>query len=354
MCGIAGLLAPPGSPIERAERAANMAATLVHRGPDDFGSWADPGGEAAFGFQRLSILDLTPEGHQPMTSSEGRFTVVFNGEIYNFAALKDELEAAGCTFRGRSDTEVLLTAISRWGIEDAIPRLWGMFAFSVWDGRERVLHLVRDRLGKKPLYYGWQGSTFLFGSELKALRAHPDFRAPIDRNALASYLRFSYIPAPRSIYQDVQKLPPATWVTIHPDRPHEMPDPQRYWDPVAIALAGQENPLRLSDEDAALELEKLLADAVRLRAIADVPLGAFLSGGIDSSTVVALLQAQSQRRISTFTIAFDASEYDESAYARAVARHLGTDHEDLRVTPEEARAVIPRLAELYDEPFADT
>jgi asparagine synthase (glutamine-hydrolysing) len=354
MCGIAGLLAPPGSPIERAERAANMAATLVHRGPDDFGSWADPQGEAAFGFQRLSILDLTPEGHQPMTSSDGRFTVVFNGEIYNFAALKDELEAAGCTFRGRSDTEVLLTAITRWGIEDAIPRLWGMFAFSVWDGRERVLHLVRDRLGKKPLYYGWQGSTFLFGSELKALRAHPDFRAPIDRNALASYLRFSYIPAPRSIYQDVQKLPPATWVTIHPDRPHEMPDPQRYWDPVAIALAGQENPLRLSDEDAAFELEKLLADAVRLRAIADVPLGAFLSGGIDSSTVVALLQAQSQRRISTFTIAFDASEYDESAYARAVARHLGTDHEELRVTPEEARAVIPRLAELYDEPFADS
>lgn len=354
MCGIAGVLGPPGDPVERAAIAAKMAATLVHRGPDDFGSWADPRGEAAFGFQRLSILDLTSEGHQPMSSSDGRFTVVFNGEIYNFAALKEELGAAGCSFRGRSDTEVLLAAIAQWGIEAAPPRLWGMFAFGVWDAWKRVLHLVRDRLGKKPLYYGWQGSTFLFGSELKALRAHPDFRAPIDRDALASYVRFSYVPAPRSIYQDVRKLPPASWVTIHPDRPHEMPDPQRYWDPVAVALAGQEDPLRLSDEDAACELEKLLADAVRLRAIADVPLGAFLSGGIDSSTIVALMQVQSRVRVSTFTIGFDASEYDESAQARAVARHLGTDHTELRVTPEEARAVIPRLAEIYDEPFADS
>jgi asparagine synthase (glutamine-hydrolysing) len=353
MCGIAGALGPPGDPAERAAMAARMAATLVHRGPDDFGSWADPSGEAAFGFQRLAILDLTPEGHQPMTSSDGRYTVVFNGEIYNFASLKAELEAAGCSFRGRSDTEVLLAAISRWGIEAAIPRLWGMFAVGVWDVRERVLHLVRDRLGKKPLYYGWQGNTFLFGSELKALRAHPDFRASIDRDALASYLRFSYVPAPRSIYQGVRKLPPATWVTVHPNRPHDMPAPRQYWDPVAIALAGRRDPLCLSDEDAAGELETLLADAVGLRAIADVPLGAFLSGGIDSSTVVALLQAQSQLRVSTFTIGYDASEYDESAQARAVARHLGTDHTELRVTPEEARAVIPRLPELYDEPFAD-
>jgi len=353
MCGIAGVLGPPSGPMERAAMAAKMAATLVHRGPDDLGTWADPSGEAAFGFRRLSILDLSPEGHQPMTSSDGRYTVVFNGEIYNFAALKEELEAAGSSFRGRSDTEVLLAATTRWGIEATIPRLWGMFAFGMWDGRERVLHLVRDRLGKKPLYYGWQGSTFLFGSELKALRAHPDFRAPIDRDALVSYLRFSYVPAPRSIYQGVRKLPPASWVTVHPDRPHEMPDPQCYWDPVAVALAGQEDPIRLSDEDAACELEKLLADAVRLRTIADVPLGAFLSGGIDSSTVVALMQAQSLLRVSTFTIGYDASRYDESAHARTVAHHLGTDHTELRVTPEDARAVIPRLAELYDEPFAD-
>jgi asparagine synthase (glutamine-hydrolysing) len=354
MCGIAGMLGPPGDPLERAAMAGKMAATLVHRGPDDFGCWADPKGEAAFGFQRLSILDLSPEGHQPMTSGDGRYTIVFNGEIYNFAALKEELEAAGCSLRGRSDTEVLLTSIARWGIEDAVPRLWGMFAFGVWDGRERVLHLVRDRLGKKPLYYGWQGGSFLFGSELKALRAHPDFRASIDRDALVSYLRFSYVPAPRSIYEDVRKLPPASWVTIHPDRPEQMPDPQRYWDPVAVALAGQEDPLLLSDEDATSELEKLLADAVRLRSIADVPLGAFLSGGIDSSTVVALLQAQSELRVSTFTVGFDASGYDESAQAKIVARHLGTDHTELRVTPEDTRAVIPRLAELYDEPFADS
>lgn len=354
MCGIAGILGPPGDPLERAVMAGKMAATLVHRGPDDFGCWADPTGEAAFGFQRLSILDLSPDGHQPMTSGDGRYTIVFNGEIYNFAALKEELVAAGYALRGRSDTEVLLASISRWGVEDAVPRLWGMFAFGVWDGRERVLHLVRDRLGKKPLYYGWQGGSFLFGSELKALRAHPDFRASIDRDALVSYLRFCYVPAPRSIYEDVRKLPPASWVTIHPDRPEQMPDPQRYWDPVAVALAGQEDPLRLSDEDATSELEKLLADAVRLRSIADVPLGAFLSGGIDSSTIVALLQAQSQLRVSTFTLGFDASGYDESAQAKIVARHLGTDHTELRVTPEDTRAVIPRLAELYDEPFADS
>jgi asparagine synthase (glutamine-hydrolysing) len=354
MCGIAGVLGPPGDPAERAAMAARMAATLAHRGPDDSGSWADPAGIAAFGFQRLSILDLSPEGHQPMTSFDGRYAVVFNGEIYNFAALKEELRAAGVSFRGRSDTEVLLAATTRWGIEATIPRLWGMFAFGMWDGRERALHLVRDRLGKKPLYYGWQGSTFLFGSELKALRAHPDFRAPIDRDALASYLRFSYIPAPRSIHEQVRKLLPASWVTVHPDRPGEMPEPRRYWDPVAVARAGHEDPLVLPDPEAIGEVEKLLSDAVRLRAIADVPLGAFLSGGIDSSTVVALLQAQSQLRVSTFTIGYDASQYDESVQARAVARHLGTDHTELRVTPEDARAVIPRLAELYDEPFADS
>jgi asparagine synthase (glutamine-hydrolysing) len=353
MCGIAGTLGPPGDPVARAATAARMAATLVHRGPDDQGNWADPSGEAAFGFQRLSILDLSPEGHQPMTSSDGRFTVVFNGEIYNFATLKEELLAAGCSFRGRSDTEVLLAAVVRWGIADAIPRLSGMFAFGLWDRRDRVLHLVRDRLGKKPLYYAWQGSTFMFGSELKALRAHPDFQAQIDRDALVSYLRFSCVPAPRSIYLGVRKLPPASWVTVHPDRPNDLPNPQRYWEPEHVALAGQKDPLHLSDEEAVDELETLLGDAVRLRAIADVPLGAFLSGGIDSSTVVALLQAQSRIRVSTFTIGFDASDYDESAQARTVARHLGTDHTELRVTPEDTRAVIPRLAEVYDEPFAD-
>jgi asparagine synthase (glutamine-hydrolysing) len=330
-----------------------MASTLVHRGPDDEGSWADPRGEVAFGFRRLSILDLTPEGHQPMTSEDGRYTVAFNGEIYDFAALRAELGAHGHRFRGRSDTEVLLAAVVQWGLAAALPRLWGMFAFALWDASERALHLVRDRLGKKPLYFGWQGRTLLFGSELKALRAHPDFSAPVDRDALASYLRFCYVPAPRSIHAGIHKLPAAGWATLRSDRPGEIPVPRRYWDAASIARAGEEEPTRLPDAHAARALEELLADAVRLRCVADVPLGAFLSGGIDSSTVVALMQAQSSRKVRTFTIGFGLAEYDESADARAVARHLGTDHTELQVTPDEARAVIPALPALYDEPFAD-
>ena len=353
MCGFAGLLGPPGAAEERLATARRMAATLVHRGPDDEGSWADPQGEVAFGFRRLSILDLTPEGHQPMTSPDGRYTVVFNGEIYDFAALREELERRGHRFRGHSDTEVLLAAIVEWGLEAALPRLWGMFAFALWDDRERALHLVRDRMGKKPLYFGWQGRTLLFGSELKALRAHPDFAAPIDRDALASYLRFCYVPAPRSIHRGIYKLAPAGWITLRPGRPGELPATRHYWHPATIALAGERDPSRLSDADAAGALEELLEDAVRLRCVADVPLGAFLSGGIDSSTVVALMQAQSARKVRTFTIGFNLAEYDESAHARAVAAHLGTDHTELQVTPEETRAVIPRLPALYDEPFAD-
>ena len=327
--------------------------TLKHRGPDDAGTWADPGGEAALGFRRLSILDLSPEGHQPMSSADGRYTIAFNGEIYNFAALRHELEAAGVTFRGRSDTEVMLAAMTRWGVAATIPRLWGMFAFALWDSSERRLHLVRDRLGKKPLYYGWFGGAFLFGSELKALRAHPAFEATVDRAALASYLRFSYVPAPRSIYQGVSKVPAGSWVVVDPGRPGEMPDPVKYWDAIAVAHAGQRDQLHLADEAATDQLEALLSDAIGIRAVADVPIGAFLSGGIDSSVVVALLQAQSSRRVSTFTIGYASGHYDESVHAKAVATHLGTDHTELHVTPQEALAVIPRLPTLYDEPFAD-
>ncbi len=354
MCGFAGILGPAGPAAERAATARSMAATLAHRGPDDEGSWVDPRGEVAFGFRRLSIIDLTPEGHQPMHSADGRYTVVFNGEIYNFATLRSELEALGRRFRGRSDTEVLLASIVEWGLEAALPRLWGMFAFVLWDARERVLNLARDRIGKKPLYFGWQGQTLLFGSELKALRAHPGFAASIDRDALASYLRFCYVPAPYSIHRGINKLPPASWVTLRPDRPGESPAAHRYWDPIAIAHAGQENPDRLPDAEAARSLEALLSDAVRLRTVADVPIGAFLSGGIDSSTIVALLQAQSGRKVRTFTIGFTYGEYDESANARGVAEHLGTDHTELLVTPDEALAVLPRLPTLYDEPFADS
>lgn len=352
MCGFAGALGPP-RPVDQArDEALRMARTLAHRGPDDEGAWADPRGEAALAFRRLSILDLTPEGHQPMASADGRYTVVFNGEIYNCDALREELRAGGATFRGRSDTEVLLAAVRAWGIEATLPRLWGMFAIALWDGEERALHLVRDRLGKKPLYQGWCGSAFLFGSELKALRAHPAFAGELDPEALAAYLRFSYVPAPRSIYRRVGKVPPGCWLTVRPDRPGETPAPRRFWDPVEVARAGQAAPLVLSDAEAAAELERLLGDAVRLRMVADVPLGAFLSGGIDSSTVVALMRAQG-RPAQTFTIGFTEREYDESRHAAAVARHLGCQHTELVVTPEEARAVIPLLPTLYDEPFAD-
>ena len=297
MCGLAGLVGPPGDPSERAATAARMAATLAHRGPDDFGQL---GRCARRGRVRLPpTLDHRPDpGGSPADELCRRPpTVVFNGEIYNFAALRDELQRDGHVFRGRSDTEVLLEAIERWGIEAALPRLWGMFAFAVWDAQERELHLVRDRLGKKPLYYGWQGETFLFGSELKALRAHPDFQAPIDRDALASYLRFSYVPVPAL---DLRRRPEASAGDAgSPSAPiarAEMPDPRPVLGPCGRRdRNGQEDPLRLSDDDAASELETAPARTPSgCRAVADVPLGAFLSGGIDSSTVVALMQAQSR------------------------------------------------------------
>ncbi|MEZ4597301.1 MAG: asparagine synthase (glutamine-hydrolyzing), partial [Chloroflexota bacterium] len=353
MCGIAGLLAPPGDPDARTRAATAMAATLAHRGPDDEGAWSDPSGTVAFGFRRLAIIDLTAEGHQPMASADGRYRVVFNGEFYGFEALRTELLAQGVAFRGHSDTEVMLAAVSAWGLERTIPRLWGMFAFALWDAVDQRLHLVRDRVGKKPLYYGWFGDTFLFGSELKALRAHPSFTGRIDREALASYLRFSYVPSPRSIYQGVHKLAPASWLSIDPTRPGDPGTAVRYWDARVVAADGLAHPLRLTDAQAIERAEELLSDAVRLRAVADVPVGAFLSGGIDSSVVVALLQATSTRRVATFTIGYDDDEYDESGHAAAIARHLGTEHTELRVSPEQTLDVIPRLPELYDEPFAD-
>jgi asparagine synthase (glutamine-hydrolysing) len=333
--------------------AGRMSATLAHRGPDDAGNWSDPNGEVGFGSQRLAIIDVSPLGHQPMTSADGRYTIAYNGEAYNFEAIRAELQAAGRTFRGHSDTEVIVEALSQWGVEATIPRFWGMFAYGIWDAKERQLHLVRDRLGKKPLYYGWQDGTLLFGSELKALRAHPAFHAPVDRDALTAYLRFCYVPSPRSIHVGIHKLPPATWITFGPDRPGELPEPRSYWDPVAIADAGQRDRSEYTDEEAVDALDTLLGDAVRLRMISDVPLGAFLSGGIDSSTVVALMQAQSSRPVRTFTIGYDNAQYDESVAAKAVAAHLGTDHTELQVTPAEMQAVIPRLPDLYDEPFAD-
>ncbi|MGE5801467.1 MAG: asparagine synthase (glutamine-hydrolyzing), partial [Gemmatimonadota bacterium] len=355
MCGIAGFLRPGGIASEpTAAILEGMTAVLQHRGPDDRGAWIDAEAGVALGLRRLSILDLSPLGHQPMPSACRRYTIVFNGEIYNFRALRAELEALGHRFRGHSDTEVLLAAVSAWGVHDAVTRFNGMFAFALWDRRELTLHLVRDRAGEKPLYYARQGDMLLFASELKALRAHPAFRAEIDRDALALFLRHGYVPAPYTIYQGVAKLPPATILSL-PARRAGWRDavPVEYWSARTAAEYGVANPFSGTAREAVDRLDELLLDAVKLRMEADVPLGAFLSGGIDSSLVVALMQAQSARPVKTFTIGFSEAWYNEAPHAAAVARHLGTDHTELCVTPAELLAVVPRLPVIYDEPFAD-
>jgi asparagine synthase (glutamine-hydrolysing) len=330
-----------------------MTGALQHRGPDDEGLWVDSATGVGLGHRRLSILDLSPEGHQPMVSPDQRYTIVFNGEIYNFLDIRAELEQASFRFRGGSDTEVMLAAFSAWGVEDSVRRFNGMFAFALWDRQERTLWLSRDRLGKKPLYYGWAGRRFLFGSELKALRAHPEFHGEIDRGALALYMRLSYIPSPYSIYRDVAKLPPGTLLAIRSDDCGSNAKPVPYWCAQEAVEEGVSDQFRGSYQDAQEELDGLLRDAVRIRMIADVPLGAFLSGGLDSSLVVALMQMESRVPVRTFSIGFPEITHDESGHARAVAQHLKSDHTELYATPEEARAVIPRLPEIYDEPFAD-
>jgi asparagine synthase (glutamine-hydrolysing) len=333
-----------------------MSDTLLHRGPDDEGSFIDEAAGLALGFRRLSIIDLSPEGHQPMTSKDGRYVLIFNGEIYNFQELRRELEDLGHPFRGHSDTEVMLAAFTQWGFEPAIKRFNGMFALALWDKEERTLHLTRDRIGEKPLYYGFSGSTFLFGSELKALRAHPEFKAEINRDALALFLRYNYIPAPYSIYQGIYKLTPGTYLSLDERESSlgQLPEPLAYWSAREAAEAGTASPFEGTEAQAVTELEALLTDAVGLRMVADVPLGAFLSGGVDSSTVIALMQAQSSQPVKTFSIGFTEEAYNEARHARAVAEHLKTDHTELYVTPEDAMAVIPRLPTLYDEPFSDS
>jgi asparagine synthase (glutamine-hydrolysing) len=333
-----------------------MGRTLQHRGPDDSGVWSDAEAGVGLAHRRLSIVDLSAAGHQPMSSPDRRFTLSYNGEIYNFAALRQELEARGHGFQGHSDTEVMLAAFAEWGVEAAVKRFVGMFAFAVWDARERVLHLCRDRVGEKPLYYGWAGKAFVFGSELKALRAHPAWRGEIDRDALALLLRYNYIPAPYSIYKGVFKLLPGTILTVSADalERRELPAPHAYWSAREVAEAGMRDPFAGDADEATAVLEQLLREAIAGQMVADVPLGAFLSGGIDSSLVVALMQAQSGRPVKTFTIGFHEAAYNEAEFAKAVAGHLGTEHTELYVTPKEALAVIPRLPALYDEPFADS
>lgn len=354
MCGITGFwnLSHQFTTDQMSAITQQMSDTMLLRGPDDGGVWVDAEAGIALGHRRLAILDLSPEGHQPMMSASGRYVIVFNGEIYNYLEIQRKLEKLGHKFRGYSDTEVMLAAFSQWGVEEAVKQFNGMFAFAVWDRQERVLHLGRDRLGEKPLYYGWIGQTFLFGSELKALKVHPHFQGEISRDALAVYLRHSYIPSPYSIYQNIYKLPPGCILTIYPTASESEPKP--YWSAKTIAESGIADPFIGSEAEAIAQLDALLRDAVSLRMISDVPLGAFLSGGIDSSTVVALMQAQSRQPIKTFSIGFHEETYNEAQHAKIVAQHLGTDHTELYVTPEEAMAVIPKLPILYDEPFADS
>ena len=332
--------------------AGHMSETLQLRGPDDAGAWADAEHGLVLGFRRLAIVDLSPAGHQPMRSADGRFAVAYNGEIYNYRELRAELEESGVRFKGASDTEVMLEGFSRWGVDATVQRLNGMFAIALWDRAEATLHLVRDRLGIKPLYWAQFGSLFLFGSELKALRAHPECKPEINQSAVSAYLRFGYVPAPHTVYRGVHKLEPGRILKLAPDAVD--PAIRSYWDSADAARNGRANRFAGTDTDAVDQLEALLRDAVGRQMEADVPLGAFLSGGVDSSTVAALMQAQSSRPVRTFTIGFEDPAYNEAEIARSVAAHLGTAHTEVRVTADDARAVIPRLPEMYDEPFADS
>ena len=350
MCGIAGLVARGAVD---PDLLAKMAGRIAHRGPDDQGIWIDGATGVGLANRRLAIIDLSPQGHQPMVSADGRWVLTFNGEIYNHVELRAFLEERGAVpdggWRGHSDTETLLQAIAVLGVEAAIERSVGMFALALWDRAERVLTLARDRMGEKPLYYGWCGGDFLFASELKAMRVHPAFDAPIDRRAIAAFASRGYIPAPLSIYEGISKLPPGCMLTMRRD---VAPVVERYWSSTDVLRAGLADPIE-DERDATDQLEQALARAVTSQSLADVPVGAFLSGGIDSSTVVALYQKHSPATVRTFTIGFNEREYDESADARAVAAHLGTDHHERIVTAAEARDVIPQLPAIYDEPFAD-
>ena len=368
MCGFAGFLSPQvaqwGEPVLQ-----RMANSIARRGPDDSGYWLDSHEGVALGHRRLAIVDLSPAGHQPMPSGCGRYVIAFNGEIYNHLDLRAELDSmvgraslamTGMRWRGHSDTETLLAGFDTWGIEATVKKCIGMFAFAVWDKHTRVLTLGRDRLGEKPMYYGWQGqgegAAFLFGSELKALKAHPAFAAAIDRGALSLLMRHGYIPAPHSIYQGISKLQPGCLMTL--SLAERTPKLMTYWSGKSVVEEGLAQPFAGTSEQAVDTLESLLKDAVRKQMMADVPLGAFLSGGVDSSTIVALMQAVAKEQggspVKTFTIGFNESGYNEAEHAKAVAHHLGTDHTELYVSPQQALDVIPKLPGLYCEPFADS
>ncbi len=358
MCGIAGLFAPGGQLNADTLGAYTTGATsaLIHRGPDGGDIWVDAEAGIGLGHRRLSIIDLSDAAGQPMASSSGRYVITYNGEIYNFADLRTRLEGKGVRLRTRSDTEVLLESIATFGLEATLQSANGMFAFALWDRTARVLHLARDRFGQKPLYYGWAGKAFVFGSELKALTAIPGFAAETDPAAISLLMRFAMIPAPHTIYRDCRKLPPGTVVSVGTGdvTARHLPEPIAYWSASDVAVRGTGDPLDLSDKEATDALEAELRRAVGACMVSDVPLGAFLSGGIDSSVVVATMQSLSSLPVRTFSIGFDEAGYNEADDAAAVARHLGTDHTELTVTAADAQAVIPDLPAIYDEPFADS
>lgn len=352
MCGIAGYWSRNAAP--DAAIAGQMARMIEHRGPDDAGIWLDTSSGLALAHRRLSIIDISAAGHQPMVSPCGNYVLCFNGEIYNHTDLRQELQREGGQFDwcGHSDTETLLAALRHWGVESALRRLNGMFAFAFWDKSRQILFLARDRMGEKPLFYGSSGNTFLFGSELKSLVVHPDWRGNVARGALALYLRHNYVPAPHSIYEGIGKLPPAHYVAIT-GQGTEVTSPRCYWNLRRIAEDGIASRAKSTD-DFIHELDSLVRDAVGRRMVADVPLGAFLSGGFDSTLIVAQMQAQASRPVQTFSIGFHEETHNEARYAKAVAAHLGTDHTELYVSSDQALNVIPKLPKIWDEPFADS
>lgn len=351
MCGIAGFLSRKtefaASSLE--EAVERMATALRRRGPDDSGSWVDRDAGIALGFRRLAILDVSPRGHQPMFSAGGRYGIVFNGEIYNFKELRTRLEGLGHNFSSGTDTEVILATAVEWGAREVPARLRGMFAYALWDRQQRVLHLARDRVGIKPLYYGWSGETFVFGSELRAIEQYPGFERTINHEAVELYLDFGYVPAPLSIYKGIQKLPPGTALQVRAGE--NTAEVRQYWDFESVFNAG---PVAIGEQEAIEKLEDLLEVSVKRHMISDVPLGALLSGGIDSSAVVAMMCAKAAARVKTFSVGFAEKGFDESHQARAVAGHLGTSHTEMLLRPQDALEVVPKLPEIYDEPFADS
>ncbi|WP_333844537.1 asparagine synthase (glutamine-hydrolyzing) [Pelomicrobium sp.] len=376
MCGLTGFWQPADGHKDSVEMAHRMVDPLVHRGPDDTGVWVDELAGIALAHRRLSILDLSTAGHQPMVSASGRYVIAYNGEIYNHLELRKDLAhfpspsppppaplpegEGGVRWRGHSDTETLLAAFEAWGIETTLKKTVGMFALALWDRATRTLTLARDRMGEKPLYYGWVKGALVFASELKAIRAYPGFDNAIERKALTLFLRHNYVPAPWSIYENIWKLPPGCWVQFSADTLSPGPSPggrgeiKAYWSLREVAESGRREPFTGSEVAAEEELDRLLRQSIAGQRVADVPLGAFLSGGIDSSTVVAVMQATADRPVKTFSIGFHEGEYDEARHAAAVARHLGTEHTEWYVTPKDALDVIPKLPTLYDEPFADS